>query len=54
MKNDIIKGKDFFYVEKYPSITFTSAKVIPLGDPTKFQVQGDSLCGESPNPSPSR
>jgi polyisoprenoid-binding protein YceI len=41
MKNNIIKGKDFFYVEKYPSITFTSTKVIPSGDPNKFQVQGD-------------
>jgi polyisoprenoid-binding protein YceI len=26
MKNDVIKGKDFFYVEKYPSITFTSTR----------------------------
>jgi polyisoprenoid-binding protein YceI len=41
MEDDIIKGKDFFYVEKYPSITFTSTKVIPSGDPNKLQVHGD-------------
>jgi polyisoprenoid-binding protein YceI len=41
MKDDIIKGKDFFYVEKYPSITFTSTKVVPSGDPNRFQVQGE-------------
>jgi polyisoprenoid-binding protein YceI len=41
MKDDLIKGKDFFYVKKYPSITFTSTKVVPSGEPNKFQVQGE-------------
>jgi len=40
-KDGIIKGKDFFWVEQYPSITFNSTKVLPTGDPSKFQIQGD-------------
>jgi polyisoprenoid-binding protein YceI len=37
----VIKGKKFFYVDSYPTISFTSTNVIPSGDPNKFQVQGD-------------
>jgi|GEM_PF-5537350 len=40
-KDKMVKGKDFFYVEKYPAISFTSTKVIPSTDPNKFQVLGD-------------
>jgi len=41
IKDGVVKGKDFFFVEKFPEITFTSTKVIPTADPNKFQVQGD-------------
>jgi len=41
VKNKMIKGKDFFYVEEYPTVSFTSTKVIPSSDPNKFQAQGD-------------
>ncbi len=41
LKDKMIKGKDFFYVQDFPDVTFKSSKVIPSGDPNKFQVQGD-------------
>jgi polyisoprenoid-binding protein YceI len=41
LKDGIIKGKKFFYVEKFPTASFTSTKVVPSGDPRNFQVQGD-------------
>jgi polyisoprenoid-binding protein YceI len=41
MKNGIIKGKDFFNIEQYPTITFVSTNVTATDDPTKFKVQGD-------------
>jgi polyisoprenoid-binding protein YceI len=41
MKDGVIKGKDFFNVKEFPSITFVSTKVVPTSDPTKFQVQGN-------------
>ncbi len=40
-KDNIIKGEKFFFVKKFPSITFTSRKAIPSADPAKFQLQGD-------------
>lgn len=40
MKNKKLKGKDFFYVEQYPKITFHSTKVVQTG-PTTFDVDGD-------------
>ena len=39
MKNDKIKGKDFFDVEHNPYITFKSTKVVQTG-PTTFDVPG--------------
>ena len=39
MKNDKIKGKDFFDVEHDPYITFKSTKVVQTG-PTTFDVPG--------------
>jgi polyisoprenoid-binding protein YceI len=39
MKNDKLKGKDFFDVEHDPVITFKSTKVVQTG-PTTFDVQG--------------
>src|SRR6516162_7386034 len=39
-KNDKLKGKDFFDVEKDPYITFKSTKVIPSG-PNAFEVDGN-------------
>lgn len=35
-----LRGADFFDAEKYPTITFTSKKVEPLGD-DKYRVIGD-------------
>ena len=40
MKNNKLKGKDFFYVEENPQITFVSNKVLQTG-PTSFEVDGD-------------
>ena len=39
MKNDKLKGKDFFDVEENPLITFHSTKVVQTG-PETFDVQG--------------
>jgi polyisoprenoid-binding protein YceI len=41
IKDRMIKGEDFFYVENYPSVSFASTNVIPSGDPNKFEVQGN-------------
>jgi polyisoprenoid-binding protein YceI len=41
LKDKMVKGKDFFYVKDFPTVSFTSSKVIPSSDPNKFQVQGD-------------
>jgi polyisoprenoid-binding protein YceI len=40
MKNNKLKGKDFFYVQENPLITFVSKKVAQTG-PTTFEVEGD-------------
>ena len=40
MKNNKLKGKDFFYVEENPQITFVSSKVVQTG-PTSFEVGGN-------------
>jgi len=40
MKNGKLKGKDFFFVQENPLITFVSNKVVQTG-PTSFEVQGD-------------
>jgi polyisoprenoid-binding protein YceI len=40
MKNDKLKGKDFFDVEKNPLITFHSAKAVQTG-PDTIQFDGD-------------
>jgi len=40
MKDNKLKGKDFFYVEENPLITFASNKVEQTG-PTTFEVDGD-------------
>jgi polyisoprenoid-binding protein YceI len=39
MKNNKLKGKDFFNVEQDPLITFKSTKVVQTG-PTTFDVPG--------------
>ena len=41
LKDKMVKGKDFFYVKDFPTVSFTSTKVIPSGDPNEFQIQGD-------------
>jgi polyisoprenoid-binding protein YceI len=41
LKDRMVKGKDFFYVKDYPTVSFSSTKVIPSSDPNKFQVQGN-------------
>jgi len=40
MKDNKLKGKDFFYAEQNPLITFVSKKVTQTG-PTSFDVLGD-------------
>jgi polyisoprenoid-binding protein YceI len=40
MKNDKLKGKDFFNADQDPLITFLSKKIVPTG-PHTFDVQGD-------------
>jgi len=40
MKNDKLKGKDFFDAEKDPYITFKSTKIVPTG-PNTFEVDGN-------------
>ena len=40
MKDDELKGKDFFNVKEDPSITFLSKKIVQTG-PNTFDVQGD-------------
>jgi polyisoprenoid-binding protein YceI len=40
MKDNKLKGKDFFYADENPLITFVSKKVTQTG-PTTFQVKGD-------------
>lgn len=39
MKNNKLKGKDFFDVERYPSITFQSTKLVQTG-PETLEVDG--------------
>src|SRR4029077_2472394 len=41
LKDKVVKGKDFFYVQDFPSVSFNSTKVIPSDDPNKFQVEGN-------------
>ncbi len=40
IKNNKLKGKDFFYIEQYPAITFHSTKIVQTS-PTTFDVDGD-------------
>jgi polyisoprenoid-binding protein YceI len=40
IKNNKLKGKDFFYIERYPEIAFHSTKIVQTG-PTTFDVDGD-------------
>lgn len=40
MKNSKLKGRDFFYIERYPTITFHSTKIVQTS-PTNFDVDGN-------------
>jgi len=40
-RDNDLRGESFFWVEKYPTMTFKSTKVIPSKNPTQFQVVGD-------------
>ena len=40
IKNNKLKGKDFFYIERYPTINFHSTKIVQTS-PTTFDVDGD-------------
>jgi polyisoprenoid-binding protein YceI len=39
-RDNHLRSEDFFYVEKYPTITFESTKVTPVGD-GKLMVEGN-------------
>jgi polyisoprenoid-binding protein YceI len=41
IKDKMIKGPRFFQVDKYPTVSFASTSVATLGDPNKFQLQGN-------------
>lgn len=49
MKNGKLKGKDFFDVEHYPSITFKSTKIVPISH-EHFEVDGDLTIRGVSNP----
>ncbi len=49
MKNNKLKGKDFFYVEQNPAITFKSTKFAPTG-PDTYEVDGDFTIRGASNP----
>jgi polyisoprenoid-binding protein YceI len=55
MKNNKLKGKDFFDVKQNPYITFHSTKIAQTG-PDTFEVDGDFTIAEYPRlkSSPSR
>ena len=40
-RDNDLRGESFFWVEKYPTMTFKSTKVIPSKSPNLFQVAGD-------------
>jgi polyisoprenoid-binding protein YceI len=40
-RDNHLRSEDFFWVEKHPTITFKSTKVIPGKTPNNFQVLGD-------------
>lgn len=49
MKNNKLKGKDFFDVERNPVITFKSTKFVPTS-PHTFEVDGDFTIRGASNP----
>ena len=44
-----LRGPDFFYVEKYPNLTFKSSKVEKSGD-NQFRIFGDLTIRDKTNP----
>jgi polyisoprenoid-binding protein YceI len=40
-RDNHLRSQDFFWVDKYPTLTFKSTKVIPGGDKSHFQIAGD-------------
>ncbi len=41
VKDKMVKGPRFFNVDKYPTISFASTRVVTSGDPNKFQLEGN-------------
>ena len=41
IKDGMVKGKRFFAVDTYPTVSFTSTSVTTTGDPNKFSLQGN-------------
>jgi polyisoprenoid-binding protein YceI len=41
LKDKMVKGKNYFDVRDFPTLSFGSTNVIPSSDPNKFQIQGN-------------
>ena len=42
-KETLVKGRNFFDVKDFPTVSFTSTNVIPSSDRNKFEIQGNLL-----------
>ena len=49
MKNGKLEGKDFFFVEQFPAITFKSTKIVAISH-EHFEVDGDLTIRGVTNP----
>ena len=50
LKNQEIKGKNFFAVKEHPQIRFVSKSITPDGDPVKFHMTGELTLRGITNP----
>ncbi len=49
-RDNHLRTQDFFWTEKYPTVTFKSTKVIPGKDASHFQVVGDLTIRDKTKP----